>query len=244
MRTDLGHLHTSLVHAVTILRQDTTMPEAQVDHALAILRAALSHWRFDPSIIAAAADSAPEIVDTDDRAEEAIDDIEIPPPRSLSDYRRERGMTILAFGDWLGIAHFEYAGVIHRLPVDRRLRDQIAYKLGVAWQAIAEFMPERPPQPRPQPVPIPAPDGTPPPDEPWYLFDDETGYILSGPHNTSVPENGFYLSDPLAGGPSNLVVLHDFSGYTEEQQLPPEGFSDATLRAWYPDWYEANDADT
>ena len=48
------------------------------------------------------------------------------------------------FGDWLGIAHFEYAAVIHRLPVDRRLRDQIAYKLGVAWQAIAEFMPEPP----------------------------------------------------------------------------------------------------
>jgi hypothetical protein len=32
----------------------------------------------------------------------------------------------------LGITHQEYSHVIHRLPVDQRLRDQIAYKLGIA----------------------------------------------------------------------------------------------------------------
>jgi len=65
-------------------------------------------------------------------------------------------MTLPQFTEWLGIAHFEYAAVVHRQRVDHGLRDQIAYRLGVPKTQIAEFLP---PQPRLRPLPLPAPDG-------------------------------------------------------------------------------------
>jgi hypothetical protein len=40
-------------------------------------------------------------------------------------------MHIPAFTAFLGITHQEYAHVFYRQPLDRRVRDQIAYKLGV-----------------------------------------------------------------------------------------------------------------
>ena len=62
-------------------------------------------------------------------------------------------MHIPAFTAFLGITHQEYAHVFYREPLDRRVRDQIAYKLGVDWREIAEFMPAQP-QTWPEIVPV------------------------------------------------------------------------------------------
>ena len=121
----------------------------------------------------------------------------------------------------LGITHQEYAHVIHRLPVDRRLRDQIAYNLGVHWSAIASharscaaLAGDRPSRHLLDPGPC----------EPWYLVHQTTGRIVSGPHNEPLPENAAYYCDPLTQNTTNLVVL--FPAWTsEEAQLPPEGYS-------------------
>ena len=86
----------------------------------------------------------------------------------------------------LGITHQEYAHVMHRRPVDRRIRDQIADKLGIRWSAIAEFMPEAA-LPWLEIASIPAPAGAPPPAEPWYLVQQTTGRIVSGPHDAPLP---------------------------------------------------------
>ena len=59
----------------------------------------------------------------------------LPTPRSLADYRQERGMRIPAFTAFLGVTLDDYAQVVQRGPVDRRLRDQIAYRLRVPWPA-------------------------------------------------------------------------------------------------------------
>ena len=123
----------------------------------------------------------------------------------------------------LGITLQEYAHVIHRLPVDRRIRDQIAYKLGIRWSAIAEFMPEAA-LPWLEIASIPAPAGAPPPAEPWYLVHETTGRIVSGPHDAPLPGNAVYLCDPLTQRTTNLVVL--FAAWTsEEAQLQSEGYS-------------------
>jgi hypothetical protein len=238
MGTDLRHLRGALEEAITILEQDTTAIAARVDHTLAVLYATLVHHR------GALADPEPPLEadqDTqneDQRADGELDDSAIlfPPPHRLANYRQERGMHIPAFTAFLGITHVDYVAVVHRQAVDRRLRDQIAYKLGVRWQEIAEFMSETPPKPQPQPVPIPAPDDALPPHRPWYLVDDETGRVLSGPHATPVPENGYYIGHLLAHKAPDLVVLHDFSGYTREDQLPPGGYTKKELQEMYPDW--------
>lgn len=227
MEIKLLHLRASVIEAVTILQKANDPLDICVDNANAVLRAALWHLGRahdeEPSTVDVHTDVAVTSEYSNDEAE--IIDALHPTPRSLSDYRSERGMKIPAFTDWLGIPHHEYAQIIRRQPVDRRLRDHVAYKLGVEWQAIAEFMPKPPPEPYVRPEPIPAPEGTEPPLEPWYLLDEENGQIISGPHTEPIPENGWYVSDPLVGGPSNLVVLYDFSGYTEEDRLPPDGYS-------------------
>jgi len=140
-------------------------------------------------------------------------------------------MHIPAFTAFLGITHQEYAHVFYREPLDRRVRDQIAYKLGVDWREIAEFMPQQP-QPWPEIVAEPAPEGAPFPHEPWYLVDHVTGRITSGPHDAPIPANGGYLCDPLTNGPTNLVGL-SYPWGSEEEQLPPAGFSARDLEVMY-----------
>ncbi len=153
----------------------------------------------------------------------ALVDAPYPALRRLTDYRQERNLSMLAFIAMLGITHQEYAHVIHRLPVDRRLRDQIAYKLGVDWSAIAEFMPEDA-LPWPEILPLPAPPGELPPDEPWYLVHQTTGRIVSGPHHEPLPENAAYYCDPLTRQTTNLITLFPV-WTTEEAQIPPGGYS-------------------
>jgi hypothetical protein len=170
------------------------------------------------TLLASAPDTAGRDVSDDDPA--SIDALH-PAPRRLADYRQERNLSMRDFTDLLGITQQEYAHVIHRLPIDRRLRDQIAYKLGVPWSAIAEFMPGAA-LPWPETTPIPAPAGAPPPSEPWYVVHPTTGRIVSGPHNEPLPENAAYVHDPLTYNTTNLVVLFDRTN--EEAQLPPEGY--------------------
>src|SRR4051812_44355395 len=88
------------------------------------------------------------------------------------------------------------------------------------------------PQTWPEIVPEPAPADAPSPLEPWYLIDEETGRIVSGPHTMPIPANGGYLCDPLTNGPTNLVGLSYPLG-CEEEQLPPEGFSARDLEIMY-----------
>jgi len=237
MEANQTHLRTSIIAALTILRHDTMSLEARVQDAEAALLAALVYC--DAHTPEEAAPEAPEPalpgIDAALADMEQIDRFH-PEPRQLSAYRQERGMRIPAFTAFLGIAHHEYAAIVRRCPSDRRLRDQIAFKLGVAWQAIAEFMPEPPPQPRSQPLPLPPREGAKPPSHPWYLVDEETGQVLSGPHTDPLPANAVYLGDPRTWEPSNLVVLHDYSACTEEDQLPAEGFSAKEREAMYADW--------
>lgn len=246
MDANLLHLRTSVIEAVTILQKSHNPLDIRVDHANAVLRAALWHLGREQNEEPSATDVDPEVAVASERGDDEMEIIDSlhPTPRSLSDYRRDRGMRISAFTDWLGIPQHEYAHIIHRQPVDRRLRDHVAYKLGVEWRVIAEFMPKPPPEPYVRLVPIPAPEGTEPPPEPWYLLDEETGQVISGPHTEPIPENAGYLSHPLIGNPCNLVVLYDLSGYTEENQLPPDGYS-AKERSWrYDDWDAGEDENT
>lgn len=227
MDANFKHLWIATVEAVELIGQAATPLDPHVHHARAVLAAALQHLHYkvneddlmsptEPTEAVPAVPPADDLQSADDPA---------PIPRSLADYRTERGMTVLQFGQWLGIAHFEYAAVVHRQPVDRRICDQIAYKLGVDWHAIAEFMPKHPqPELYREITPIPAPPGAKPPAEPWYLLDEVTGRIRSGPHHESLPKNAFYLWDPLTDGAAQLVVLDDFKERsTAEEQLPPEG---------------------
>jgi hypothetical protein len=211
METEL-QLRAAVVAAVGALRQIADPVDDRVHQALTVLDQALAISVETPDAEGASAGDGDELVE---RVR--------PRPRSLSDYRQERGMSIPQFTDWLGIAHFEYAHVVHRQPVDPRLRDQIAFRLGVSWTQIAEFLPLEPPPPEP----VPATAG--PPREPWYLIE-----VLSGPHETPLPANACYLGDPATGAPTNFVVLHD-DWPSEEEQLPPEGYTAAERRELYGD---------
>lgn len=164
MDANFMHLWTAAFEAVELLGQATTPLDPHVHHARAVLAAALQHLHCEvdesdlpnptePTEVVSAPAGDGDLDRTDDPSVK---------PRSLADYRSERGMTVLQFGRWLGIAHFEYATVVHRRPVDRRIRDQIAYKLGVDWRAIAEFVPEQPP-PRRAIAALPARPGAEPP---------------------------------------------------------------------------------
>jgi hypothetical protein len=232
MDAALRYLHASVVEAVTILQRDPLPLDARAHHTLAVLQAALLHVKYH---MAEEEPPAPDSVELDTAAQvdDDTDIVELAPlaARSLSEYRQERGMHIPAFTALLGITHQEYAHVFYRQPLDRRVRDQIAYKLGVDWREIAEFMPAQP-QIWPEIVPIPAPEGAPRPREPWYLIDEETGRIVSGPHATPIPVNAGYLGDPLTHAPTNLVALCYPLG-CEEEQLPPEGFSARDLEVMY-----------
>jgi hypothetical protein len=140
METNLESLRAAVVAAVDILGRTTDPAGDRAQRALALLAHALAAAPADRG--AAEADAAGEL---------ALVAAAWLQPRRLTDYRQERGMTIPQFTAFLGIAHFEYAQVVHRQKVDPRLRDQIAFRLGVPWQAIAEFMP-----PAPWPWPVPA----------------------------------------------------------------------------------------
>jgi hypothetical protein len=232
MDASLLCLHASVVEAVTILQRDPAPLDARAHHALAVLQAALIYLQYN----VVEEPPAPDLDGLDTTAAQVDDDtdsVDLAPltARSLSDYRVERGMRIPAFTAFLGITHQEYAHVIHRQPLDRRVRDQIAYKLGVEWREIAEFMPAQP-QTWPEIVPLPAPDGEPLPPEPWYLVDEETGRITSGPHDTPIPANGGYLCDQLTYESTNLVALW-YPSTSEEDQLPPEGYSARDLQLIY-----------
>jgi hypothetical protein len=222
MEDDLRQLSAAVVRAIGILRQDGAPRDARAHHALAVLLAAL--WVLDLEAAAVeehhASAADPRAAVPSARADDDMDTIDLvqPTPRSLFAYREERGMTIPQFTAFLGIPHHEYAAVVHRQPVDRRLRDQIAFRLGVSWPAIAEFVPPAPPEPRPQPIPMPAPPEAAPPDEPWYLVDNETGSILSGPHHEALPANAAYLGDPILGGLTNLVILWSDDECSDERQ--------------------------
>jgi hypothetical protein len=187
-----------VVEAISILRCSEDALDARVHRVQAVLLAAL--WRLDAeapedlTVLEIVPEAEMPNQPSDDDAESV--DLAQPTPRSLADYRKEYGMTIPQFTDWLGIPHHEYAAVVYRMPVDPRLREQIAFRLGVSWRQIAEFLPPQPP-PRPQLVPLPAPDAAEPPREPWYLVDDLTGKVLSGPHHEPLPANAAYLGDPL-----------------------------------------------
>jgi hypothetical protein len=232
MDNELRELHASVVEAVTILQRDPNPLDAHAHHALAVLQAALLHVQY---YMVEEEPPAPDPVELDTAAQvdDDTDSVELAPlaARSLSEYRQERGMHIPAFTAFLGITHQEYAYAIYRQPQDRRIRDQIAYKLGVDWHEIAEFMPA---QPRiwPEIVPLPAPEGAPLPSEPWYLVDRVTGRITSGPHTTPIPANGAYLCDQVTYESTNLVAL--WSPFTrEEDQLPPEGYSARDIELMY-----------
>jgi hypothetical protein len=209
MESELLPLRAAVVAAIDIISRTTEPADDRVQQALALLTHALAEPPDRSTADAGAAD------------ERALIDLARPRPRRLSDYRQERGMTIPQFTAFLGIAHFEYAQVVHRQKVDPRLRDQIAFRLGVPWQAIAEFLP---PAPQPRPVPIPAPATATPPDEPWYLVE-----VISGPHTTPLPENALQLPDPATRTPTNFVILYN-PWTTEEGQLPPEGYSARELQ--------------
>lgn len=225
MDANFKHLWIATVEAVELLGQAATPLDPHIHHARAVLAAALQHlyYEVDENDLMSPTEPTeavpiPPIADDLDSA----DDLS-PAPRSLADYREERGMTVLEFGRWLGIAHFEYAAVVNRRPVDRRIRDQIAYKLGVDWWAIAEFMPEQP-QPHREVAPLPARPDAEPPDEPWYFLDEVTGRIRSGPHDEPYPENALHLYDYATEGAAQLIALWDFDWpQTEEDQLPPGG---------------------
>jgi hypothetical protein len=224
---DLRQLSAAVVRAVGILRQDGAPPDAQAHHALAVLLAALSVLDREVLEERQAPTAAARVVVPSAPADDDLDTIDLaqPVPRSLADYREERGMTIDQFTALLGILHHDYAAVIHRLPVDRRLRDQVAFRLGVPWPAIAEFLPPAPPEPRPRLIPIPAPPEATPPGEAWYLVDRETGTLVSGPHHEALPMNAVYLVDPILCEPTNLVILWSDDGFREEHQLPPTGYT-------------------
>jgi len=230
MESDLSYLRAAVVEALTLLQADAAPLAARAFHAQAVLRTAL--WRLG----LAQQDAAPTlqvdplVMPAGAEAGDNDDDLAALPRRtlrSLSDERRERRMTIPQFTAWLGIAHHEYAAVVQRRLVDRRLRDQIAFTLGVAWHALAECMPEPPLPPRPRPRPLPPSDDAPPPDEPWFLVDAETGAIVSGPDHAPLPANAGYRSDPLRGGPTNLVVIVDRMPVPEEALLLLGGYSAA-----------------
>lgn len=228
MEPTLMELRRTMVEAIELLDQSLVPLDPHTHRARAVLLAALCRFYCSSGREDALPSEAPVHQDNDD-----LDDIAWPPAPSLSDYRQERGMRIHEFTDWLGIAHYEYANVVHRVPVDRRLRDQIAFRLGVRWTEIAEFGPKQP-QPEPPPLPelIPALPGSPPPNEPWYLIDEYTGKIVSGPHHEPVPENGWHTQEPLTGKGTNLISLSSYPG-TEEQGLPPDGYSDDILQILY-----------
>ena len=223
---DLRQLSAAVVQAVGILRQDGKPPDARTHHALAVLLAALSVLDLKALEERQAPTAAARVVEPSAPADDDLDAIDLaqPVPRSLADYREERGMTIPQFIAFLGILHHDYAAVIHRQPVDRRLRDQIAFRLGMSWPMIAEFLPSAPPEPRLRPIPIPAPPEATPPDEAWYLVDRETGSIVSGPHHEALPLNAAYLVDPLLCEPRNLVVLRSDDGFGEGHQLSPTDY--------------------
>ena len=235
MDTTLADLRASVIEALQILRADADPLNVRAISADAVLIAALWRLEYIWGEAAPLAEEAPTVaaasVPAADEETDALDDA-YPHPRSLVEYRQERQMRISEFVDSLGIGHFEYLEVVHRRPVDRRLRDQIAFKLGVAWQEIAEFMPE---QPGSRLVPLPPREGALPPREPWYLFDDETGRIISGPHHEPLPENGHYLGDPITGASTSLVVLWDRLHLTEEGQLLPDGHGTKELADTYND---------
>jgi hypothetical protein len=220
---DLRRLSAAVVRAVGILRQDGAPPDAPAHHALAVLLAALSVLDLKALEERQAPVATARVTVPNAPADDDLDTIDLaqPTPRSLADYREERGMTIPQFTALLGILHHDYAAVIHRQPVDRRLRDQIAFRLGVPWPAIAEFMPLAPPEPRPRPIPIPAPPEATPPGEAWYLVDKYTGTLISGPHHEAPPLNVVYLVNPILCGPTNLVILWDDDWFGEEHQLSP-----------------------
>jgi hypothetical protein len=232
MDVALRELHASVVEAVTILQRDPAPLDARAHHTLAVLQAALLHLH-STMVEEEPPAPDPEELETDAQVDDDTDSVDLVPlaARSLSDYRQERGMNIPAFTAFLGITHQEYAHVVYRQPLDRRVRDQIAFKLGVDWREIAEFMPAQP-QTWPEIVPLPASEGEPPPPEPWYLVDHVTGRITSGPHTTPIPANGAYLCDQLTNASTNLVALwYPFT--REEENLPPEGFSARDLEVMY-----------
>jgi hypothetical protein len=236
MEPTLLELRWSIVEAVELLGQADVPLDTRADRARALLLAALCRFHHTTEYIPHAPSIEPNPPTTNTIPNDLdLDDSIWPQPRRLSDYRQERGMRIPEFTAFLGILHHEYAAVVHRHPVDRRLRDQIAFKLGVHWSAIAEFLPahRQPIKPPPPPVPIPNPSGE-VPSQPWYLVDAYTGQIVSGPHHEPVPLNGYYMVEPLSRMCTNLIVLDDYSG-TEEDQLPPEGYSDKELRSIYGD---------
>jgi hypothetical protein len=232
MDAELHYLHASVMEAVTILQRDPAPLDARAHHALAVLQAALLYLQYNMAEEEPPA-LDPQELDTAAQVDDDTDTVDYLPlaPRSLSDYRQERGMHIPAFTAFLGITQQEYAYVFYREPLDRRVRDQIAYKLGVDWREIAEFMPAQP-QTWPEIVPEPAPEGAPLPSEPWYLVDRVRGRITSGPHTTPVPANGAYLCDQLTYAPTNLVALWP-PFRREEDQLPPEGYSARDLEIMY-----------
>jgi hypothetical protein len=233
MEDKLRHLCTAVVRAVGILRQEADPADARAQYADAVLRTALWHIGYNPKgfrpRVAELEIAAPR-AHTDDDADSL--DLARPTPRSLADYRQEREMTIPQFTTYLGLLHREYVDVVHRLPVDRRVRDQIAFRLGVPWTMIAEFMPEQLRPARPRPEPLPAPEGAEPPREPWFLVDEESGEVISGPHTEPVPANAVFPNDLIVGGPTNLVALFD-EPLTEEEWLPPGGFTRDERRTMY-----------
>jgi hypothetical protein len=228
MDEKLRHLCTAVVRAVGILRQDADPVDARAHYADAVLRTALWHIGYNPADFRPRA-VEPELVvpsaGTDDDADSL--DLAQLTSRRLADYRQEREMTIPQFADFLGLLHPEYVAVVQRQKVDRRVRDQIAFRLGVPWTMIAEFMP---PPPRPRPEPRPAPAGAEPPPELWYLVDEESGEVISGPHTEPIPENSDYLHDPIAGESTNLAVVFDDT-IVEYNLLPPDGYTADERRA-------------
>lgn len=243
MDANFTYLWAAAVEAVELLGEAARPLDPHVHHARAVLVAALHHLSCElaeEDWVAAsspaedvASRTAPMEVVSAPAADDDLDPIDdpSPSPRSLADYREARGMTVLEFGRWLGIAHFEYAAAVHRRPVDRRIRDQIAYKLGVPWRAIAEF---RPAQPKPlrDVLPLPAPPNAKPLAEPWYLIDAVTGRIRSGPHHEPLPANACFLLDELTVGDAQLVCLYNDDGPgTEEEAVPPAGYR-RDVREW------------
>lgn len=224
----LLELRWCMIEAVNVLQDETIPLEKRTQDARATLFAALCRFYDSYPEEQTASSSEPvhqiagEFIDNEVNLAELES-----PARSLSDYREERKMHIPDFTDFLGILHPEYADVVHRLPVDRRVRDQIAFRLGVHWTEIAEFMPRQnqPEIPLPPIAPIPAPEGTPPPEEPWYLVERFTGKIVSGPHNEPVPLNGFYVAEPLTGECGNIIELAEPLNGIEEESLPPGGYN-------------------
>lgn len=243
MEDHLTHLHTSVLAAILVLQHDARSLDARVEEAEAVLCAALLCWDMRACIDATLSPGTLNVTNSGESLATTSAPVNRPDPAPLplSAYRQERGLTISAFTEMLGIFHHEYVAVIHRQPVDPRVRDQIAFKLGVPWQAIAEFMPKPPPQLKPRPVAIPPGEGAEVPSTPWYLVDEQTGQVLSGPHTEPLPENAVYLHDPFKGEEWNLVVLCDYSHLTEEDCLPPGGYSRNERDAVYDNEYALED---